>query len=227
MRPIMRIFVFIAIALCATDAFAQTSIEGQVRFEGKPAAVADHQVTRDHQVCGQHKPNEAILVSNGGLANVVVFIENAPAGAAPLERRDVTVANEGCRFVPHVSATTAGSTLIVENRDAIMHNTHTYFSDQSTFFNIAFPKKGMAIRRVLPKADILSFKCDVGHVWMSAYVHVFAHPFFAVSDASGNFRIDGLPPGRYTVKAWHEKLGTQIQQVVVVPGMTKAGFIFK
>lgn len=225
MRRIVRTFAFIL--LLSVNAFAQ-SVEGRIRFDGKPPAAPDHKITRDHDVCGQHKPNEILLISNGGLANVVVSVEGAPAvRSQPLSVGEVIVANENCRFAPHVSAATVGSTLIVQNRDSILHNTHVYLSDESTYFNIAFPKKGMQIKRPLPKPDVLSFKCDVGHTWMSAYVHVFAHPFFAVSDALGNFKIDGLPPGQYTLKAWHEKLGTKVQRIEVGYGTTKTEFTYK
>ena len=216
------VLMFLALLLAPQ---AQGTIEGRIRFEGTPPALPDHQVTRDHDYCGHHKPNETILVSNGGLANVVLSIENAPKTMAP--PREIVVANEKCRFAPHVSAATVGSALVVKNSDPILHNTHVYLSDQSTMFNIAFPRKDFQIKRPLPKPDILSFKCDVGHVWMSAYVHVFAHPFFAVSDTIGNFKIEGLPPGQYILKAWHEKLGIQTQRVNVGTGTTRAEFRFK
>jgi hypothetical protein len=226
MRSFMRgMILIVALLVPARAALAQASIEGIIRFDGPPPAAPAHPVTRDHDVCGQHKPNETILVSNGGLANVVISIEGAPKGA--FQPREVVVANENCRFAPHVSAATVGSTLIVQNRDKLLHNTHVYLSDQSTFFNVAFAVQNTQIKRPLPKPDVMTFKCDVGHVWMSAYVHVFAHPYFAVSDASGRFRIDGLPPGTYTITAWHEELGTHSRRIDVVGGANKAGFVFK
>lgn len=188
--------------------FAQSSVQGRVTFSGTAPEPAQLPVTRDQGHCGEHKPNETVVVSrNGGLANVVVSIENAPK--VPMRPGEITVANSECRFVPHVSAATVNSTLVVRSDDPILHNTHTFFSDGSTFFNIAFPFKGGQIKRPLAKPQIVSFKCDVGHVWMSAWIHVFPHPFFAVTDGEGNFRIAGLPPGQYTVKFWHEKLGTK------------------
>lgn len=222
-----RIFgaIMFAAALSSTVG-AQSVVEGIIRFAGPAPALPQHDVTRDQDYCGQHKPNETVLVSGeGGLANVVVSVEGAPRGT--VKRTEVVVANEQCRFEPHVSAAMAGSTLVVQSRDNIMHNTHTYLSDGSTLFNIAFPFKGGQIKRPLPKPDVVSFKCDVGHVWMSAYVHVFPHPFFAVTDAAGDFKIEGLPPGQYTLKAWHEILGTQTQRISVSAGATKAEFTFR
>jgi hypothetical protein len=182
------------------------------------------EVTRDQSVCGNQKLDESLLVSNGALANVVVSIEGAPPVTTP--PRDVIVANEQCRFVPRVSAAQAGSSLVVQNRDPILHNTHAYLSDQSTFFNAGFAFKGAQIKRPLTKPELMRFECDAGHTWMKAFVHVFAHPFFAVSDASGKFRINGLPPGRYTIKAWHERLGTQTREIQVVHGVNRADVRF-
>lgn len=216
---------FIVLASVSTVC-AQSTIEGAIKFSGPAPAAPPFDVTRDKDYCGQHKPNETVLVSkSGGLANAVISVEGAPKGN--VKPGDVVVANEQCRFNPHVSAAMAGSTLVVQSRDGIMHNTHVYMSDGSTFFNIAFPFKGGQIKRPLAKPDVINFKCDVGHTWMSAYVLIFSNPFFAVSDADGNFKIEGLPPGQYTLKAWHEKFGTQTQKITVPAGATKAEFTFK
>lgn len=220
---------FIAVIIVFTFAsagVAQGTIEGVVKFSGAAPANPPFVVTRDQNYCGQHKPNETVLVSkSSGLANAVISVEGAPKGNA--KPGEVVVANEQCRFNPHVTAAMAGSTLVVQSRDSIMHNTHVYMSDGATFFNIAFPFKGGQIKRPLVKPDMLNFKCDVGHTWMSAYVLVFANPFFAISDADGNFRIEAVPPGQYTLKAWHEKLGTQTQKITIPAGVTKAEFTYK
>lgn len=226
MRSLMRkAFLIFAALIFPAGAMAQSSIEGRIRFEGPPPESRMLEVTRDHSVCGREKPDEAVLVLNGGLANVVVSIDGAPAAPAP--PRDIVVANELCRFVPRITAATVGSNVIVQNRDAILHNTHAYLSDESTFFNVAFPLKGVQLRRPLAKPDIMRFECDAGHTWMKAFVHVFAHPFFAVSDAAGRFKIEGLPPGQYVLKAWHEKLGTQTRQIQIAAGVNRADFSFR
>lgn len=222
-RIIVASFV---VLIFSSIASAQPAIEGAIKFSGPPPVLPQLDVTRDHEYCGQHKANETVLVSKeGGLANVVISVEGAPKGTA--KPAEVIVANEQCRFNPHVSAAMVGSTLVVQSRDSIMHNTHVYLSDGSTFFNIAFPFKGGQIKKPLAKPGVMNFKCDVGHVWMSAYVHIFAHPFFAVSDANGNFRIEGLPTGQYTLKAWHEKFGTQTQKITVPAAAIKTEFTFK
>ena len=79
----------------------------------------------------------------------------------------------------------------------------------------AQPIQGMEIKRTFTTREVMvPFKCHV-HAWMNAYVGVLEHPFFAVTDGSGRFSIPQLPPGTYTIEAWHERLGTQTQQVTV------------
>ena len=73
----------------------------------------------------------------------------------------------------------------------------------------------------------MPFKCDV-HKWMNAFVGVVDHPFFAVTGADGAFELKGLPPGTYTIEAWHEKLGTQTQSVTIGEKEAKdVAFTFK
>jgi len=77
------------------------------------------------------------------------------------------------------------------------------------------PRQNMEIVKKLANPEIMvRFKCDV-HPWMSAWVGVLEHPFFAVSDAKGAYSIPNLPAGTYTIEAWHEKLGTRTQTVTV------------
>jgi len=74
---------------------------------------------------------------------------------------------------------------------------------------------------------MVPFKCDV-HGWMNAWVGVLDHPYYAVTSADGSFSLKGLPPGTYTIEAWHEKLGTQTQTVTVAEKESKdVQFTFK
>jgi hypothetical protein len=102
-----------------------------------------------------------------------------------------------------------GTALAVLNNDAVLHNVHgTTETGGSplTVFNIAMPFKGGKSPQVLKRPGAIKLRCDAGHTWMSAYVHVFDHPFYAVTDAKGRFTIKDVPPGKYTLEYWHEPI---------------------
>ncbi len=89
------------------------------------------------------------------------------------------------------------------------------------------PKQGMRVTKTFNQNEVMvKIKCDV-HSWMAAYVGVLDHPYYAVSDVAGNFKIGPLPPGTYEIEAWHEKLGTMTQSVTVGDNATAtADFTF-
>ena len=149
------------------------------------------------------------------MANAVVKIVGAPGTAAPGTGKLDQIK---CEFVPHVQALLMGSTLKITSSDPVLHNSHAFFEDGTTAFNIAVPIMGMEISKKLDKAGLLKFRCDAGHTWMSAYVAVLSEPFFAVTDADGNFMIEGVPAGNYELEVWHEWLGTHREPLVVKEG---------
>jgi hypothetical protein len=129
--------------------------------------------------------------------------------------------------VPHVFGIQVGQPLEVLNSDPTLHNIHAVPRDNREF------NRGQAITgqrdrfTFTTKEVMVPFKCDV-HGWMNAYVGVLDHPYFAVSGADGTFSIKSLPPGTYTIEAWHEKLGTMTQTVTIGAKETKdLGFTFK
>ncbi|MBE2251015.1 MAG: carboxypeptidase regulatory-like domain-containing protein [Myxococcus sp.] len=148
------------------------------------------------------------------LKDVVVWLTGVKGAAGPATPRSLV--NADCRFEPHVQAVTVGDELKVVNRDPLLHNTHpVYLGDQSTMFNIALPEQGQEVKKKVKKPGVLKVQCDAGHVWMRAFVHVFDHRFHAVTGADGAFAIADVPPGKYTLNAWHEAAGTQTREVEV------------
>ena len=129
-------------------------------------------------------------------------------------------------YHPHVLAMQIGQTLMLKNSDQFLHNVHS-LAEKNPAFNFAQPGKGSKPVKDLKVFEIFHVKCDV-HPWMSAYIGVFDHPYFAVTGEDGTFLITGLPPGKYTLTAWQEKYGMKDVEVKVEAGKgTTAEFSFK
>jgi plastocyanin len=198
----------ILILLAAPAAWAG-DVKGSIKFTGAVPDLKPLLVTRDQVACGKSVPDETIEVSKGKLANVVVTVKGAPTQPGTTQ---VVIDQHKCQYRPHVQAAAAGSGLQIVNSDAVLHNIHGYLG-QVTTFNVAMPLKDQKVTKMLNKPGVVRVKCDV-HAWMGAFVVVVDGPA-AVSGADGAFEIKGVPPGTYTVTAWHEKLGEKTAQVTV------------
>jgi hypothetical protein len=168
---------------------------------------------------------------SGGLADVFIYVKDgltgkaipAPAGKSPL------LDQEGCEYIPYVIGVQANQPLLVRNSDPVLHNVHPMPAVAgNSEKNLAHLPKSKDLSFVFPKQEILvKFKCDV-HQWMFAWVGVVDHPYFAVSDKDGNFKISGLPAGEYTIEAVHRKAGKQTAKVKVdESGAVPANFTFE
>jgi hypothetical protein len=211
---IALVTVFLTFTLRA--AFAG-SIIGEVKFIDDPPKMPAVKVSKDQDYCGESLPNETYLIdSAGALGNVVVFIETPPTtmAGADLQRENI-LNNRGCRYVPRIMAMQKGERLKVRNNDPKLHIPHSYHDDR-TVFNLSLPFKGTTLDATsrIRQPGILKVVCDT-HAWMLAYIHVFDHPYFAVTDERGLFTIFNLPAGTYILKAWHEDAGVRSQEVIV------------
>jgi plastocyanin len=135
------------------------------------------------------------------------------AKGKPLDAGPAALDNRACRFHPRVRAITLGTPLEIGNADPVLHNTHIW-REGVTFLNVALPPGGEPIRKTVAALGRLDVRCDA-HKFMQASVHVFAHPYFAVTDDAGRFELTKVPPGTYRLRVWHETLGSQEQTVQV------------
>ena len=165
--------------------------------------------------------------ADGALKNVLVSIAGGLAGAYPAPTSPAVFDQSGCLFSPHVLGVMQGQPVQIVNSDATLHNIHV-LPLTNAGFNIGEPVQGMKQNRVFTKAEPpFHVKCDV-HPWMSAYIAVFTHPFFGVSNEQGQTELQNLPAGTFQIEAWHEKYGSLKQSVVVSAGETKqVVFTFK
>jgi plastocyanin len=157
----------------------------------------------------------------GMLQNAFVYVkEGLGAQSYPVPKEAVVINQQGCMYHPHVMGIRVGQPLQVVNEDPVLHNIHA-LPKINAGFNFAQPREGMKREETFSQPEIMvRVKCDV-HSWMSAYVGVLDHPFFAVSDSNGACVLKNLPPGEYVLAAWHETYGTQEQKVVVAAGESK------
>ena len=200
------------------DPATAATVTGKISFAGTAPAPQPIKMSSDPNCAQSGAPAtaETLIVGGGGeLQNVFVYVRDGlgnrtfavPTTAATLDQR-------GCQYTPHVIGVQVGQPLEIVNSDSTLHNVHAV-PKQNGEFNTGQPLKGMKHAHTFSTKEVMvPFKCDV-HGWMSAYVGVLDHPFFAVTGADGSFALKGLPPGTYTIEAWHEKLGTQTQTVTV------------
>ena len=209
-------------APAASEAAAQTggSAVGHVRFLETPPEPERLRVNRDNDVCGLRKLSQDFIVSEEtkGLKNVVLTIIGARAPAASAGGPPPPVLEQQeCVYGPHVQTAVLGQKLQITNRDDLLHDVHAYADDRDTLFNVAEPFQGMTVSMTLEREGVVTVECDV-HDWMKGYVVVASHPYIAVTDEDGAFRIDGIPPGSYKVRAWHEALGELEKDLTIVAG---------
>lgn len=152
------------------------------------------------------------------LSNVVVFIADAPHGAAaPVSRARMVQEDEA--FVPRVLAITRGSTVDFPNGDPFFHDVFS-LSRNGTFDLGSYPR-GQIRSRQFQHAGLVKVDRHI-HSQMSASIMIFDHPFFTIPRADGTFTIDDVPAGTYKVSAWHERVGETTQAATVEPGRTAA-----
>ncbi len=200
-------------------------ITGTVIFEGPVPAPVRSPVKSFSECAAQHPEEvftEDVLVKDGKLQNVFVYVKSGLDEAKPLPPAEgsAMVDQAGCMYKPHVLGLRTNQELIIKNSDVTLHNVHSHSANQKDF-NAGMPVQGMKIKKSFTAPEVMvKLTCDV-HPWMKAYIGVLSHPWFAVSGEDGNFEIKDLPPGTYTLEAWHETFGTRTQEITVGPSETK------
>ena len=193
-----------------------------LRMDADPVCVANNEI--------QPRKEWLVLDENNGVKNVLVFVKESKSGTLVdidyVPKDKAVIDQKGCVYVPHVLGVMVGQQLDILNSDGTLHNIHA-LPKVNKEFNKAMPRSKKQMSVTFDKVEApFKVKCDV-HPWMGAYLGVFDHPYFAVTDDSGSYSISGLAPGKYVIEAWHEKLGSQSADITVDDSGVSQDFTFK
>lgn len=200
------------------DPATAATVSGKVSFTG--TAPDPEPILMDAEsVCQEQYPDgaftETVVVNdNGTLQNVFVYVKDGLGDLQfPVPSEGVVLDQRGCRYIPHVFGVQVGQDLIIRNSDGILHNIHT-MPEVNKSINFGQPVELDTTKTIDEVEVMIPIECDV-HDWMLGYVGALDHPYFATTGADGTFSLPDLPPGTYTVEAWHELYGTQTMEVTV------------
>ena|ERR1051325_222676 len=191
-------------------------ISGKVTLKGTPKPEVPIDLG---DICGKLHNGEKVTTrhfvvgANNGLGNVFVYLkEGAPKGGEPATQP--LLDQKGCLYEPYVLGAVAGKPVKIRNSDPFMHNVHATPKNNKEF-NFAQAVQGQVNEKAFDTPEVLvRMKCDV-HPWMFAYIGVVDHPYYAVTDKDGSFKISNVPAGNYTVEAFHLKAGSKTEKVTV------------
>jgi plastocyanin len=205
------------------------AVSGKVTYEGAPAKMKPIDMSVEPSCAKMYAapPLAETVVTGAGnsLENVVVYVSaGAPNDAAPSNA--ATFTQKGCRYIPHLLALQVNQELKITNEDQTVHNIHPQ-PKRNREWNKSQPPGAPPIRESYEQAEFIPVKCNV-HPWMHGTLAVMSNSHYAVTGAGGSFSLPNLPPGKYTITAWHESYGQQSQEVTISGSETKTiNFVFK
>jgi len=210
----------------SVDPATAGTITATVKFEGQPPAPDMITLTGDPKCVSENgapqRAEERIVVGdNQALQNVFVYVKDGLGNFGfPIPSEPVVLDQDKCRYTPRVLGVRVGQALQIRNSDPLLHNVRSNGVINQAF-NMSTPLEGIKFDHVFSTKEVMvPFKCDV-HGWMSAYVGVLDHPYFGTSAPDGKVVLGNLPPGTYTIEAWHEALGTKTQQITIAAKESK------
>ncbi|WP_428263150.1 carboxypeptidase regulatory-like domain-containing protein [Haliangium sp.] len=208
-------------------ATTSTTVTGVVRYQGQPPARTAIDRGTDPACTATEVLSEKVVVTAGTLRDVHVRLAVGGAGTHAAPTEPVVIDQQACMYRPRVVGLVAGQKLVVRNSDPTYHNVRGT-KHEHTEWNLGQPAQAPAITRedVGKPGEVITLRCDI-HPWMRAYAVVTDHPYFAITGDDGAFALRDVPPGRYTLEAWHPELGIERTEITVAAGKpTQVEFTF-
>ncbi len=200
------------------DLPAVGTISGRVTWAGDPPSAQVDRVYRDSGLCGEDVPIDELVISDEsrGIEGVIVSLEGVTRGKPLPSPGSLIIENRGCRFLPPTFVTIMGATLQIQNLDPVMHYTHARLDTRfgPTVWNIIQQAGAEGRTKLLDTPGLLDIRCDL-HPNMKAFIRVLDHPYFTPTSFGGQFELRNVPPGSYTLNAWHPRFGTKSTPVTV------------
>ena len=224
--------VAVSATVAGANISAAAAVMGTVRLEGQASKGKPINMVKE-PVCVKAHPapaltEEVVTGPDNALQNVIVYVsEGLPSSSFDPPSGPAVIDQKACIYHPHVIALQTNQKLRIVNSDPTSHNIHP-LPRNNREWNRSQPPGMPPLEESFAREEIvIPVKCNV-HPWMRSYIAVFKHPFFSVTGSNGRFDLKNLPPGNYTIAAWHEKYGTQTQQVSIAVGETKTlDFVFR
>jgi plastocyanin len=208
-------------AAAPIDPATAAAVSGTVKLDGTAPKPAKIDMSQDPACKGDNKA-ETVVADGGNLANVFVYVKDGLGNRSfDTPKTTVVIDQKGCRYHPHVLGVMAGQQVEVKNEDPTTHNIHPTPKAGNQEWNESQGPGAAPIDKSFAREEImLPVKCNQ-HPWMKMYINVVKTPFYSVTDKDGRYKIEGLPPGNYTLAFVQEKLGEQDQQVTLAPKDSK------
>ncbi|MDH3355157.1 MAG: carboxypeptidase regulatory-like domain-containing protein [Chromatiales bacterium] len=213
------------------------TITGKVSMKGKDLPAKTYNITKDNNVCGKGERSiDFVRVNGGALTDVVVYLSKVKSGKGFDKKiAKATIEQKGCEFIPFLQVMKNKESLAAINEDPVLHNIHTYElirgdakGSKKTLFNVSQPDPTTVTKTVkMKRGPAIKVECDA-HDFMHGFIFVARNPYYALVKEDGTFSIDNVPPGKYTIKAWHGMLKNQKSKVeVAANGSATVNFSFK
>ena len=215
--------------LPSSDPTARGTLNGRVTYEGTPKKLKPIDMSAEPNCAKFYNaplmPEVSVTGNDNSLQNVIVYV----SAGAPDENfvgPVVHLNQRGCRYTPHVVAAQANQEIWVQNDDTVTHSVHP-MAHSNAEWNRSQPPGTPPVVIRYSQPEFIRVKCEL-HPWMRGVLAVFKNSHHSVTDSTGSFSLAELPPGKYTITAWHEVYGTLSKEITIAPGQdADLNFVFK
>ena len=214
------------------------TVSGKIIYEGDPPPPEHFLVMKNPEFCGEERDFFHVRVKNGILQDAAVLIEGVKGGKPLGGGQSTNMVGRDCAFLPFTAVVEKlgkgkknAPILNVVNEDEVIHNPHPFEvvgMVRRSLWNLGLPEKGSKLSKELRvrRGNVVKIQCDQ-HDFMHAWIRVVTNPYWTMAGKDGSFKIDEVPPGKYTLVAWHPILGEQKKEITVDgSGTVDASFTF-